>query len=393
MARGDYSVRVSETSRDEVGELARAFNRTAHDLATVDRQRRELVANVEPRAAHAADRAPGRAGEPRRRHRARRPARAPAGPRPGRAARGPGHRPARPGPRRRRQGAAVPRAGHRRTRCSPRPSRRRGSPAARWSTTSGSTRPTWSCGPTPPGCASWSPTSSTTRRGTARRRAGAGDREPGRGPPPHRGHRPGPGRGTGRPRARVRAVRHPQRDRGRWRHRAGPRDRAVGDRPARRKHRVRRSRRRRHRSPGPGRPPGRAARPSHPDRGEAHARTRPGSPVPDRRTPVLAGRRPARVVLAGPRRSWAGVRAPGRARGRAAGGDRAALPGRRHRNLPRPAGRRCRDHGGQRARRRPVHPGLRRDLRAARGRHDAARRRLDHRAEHRHRGGRHACAG
>ncbi|MET0525106.1 MAG: DUF4153 domain-containing protein [Nocardioides sp.] len=46
MARGDYAVRVSETSRDEVGELARAFNRTAHDLAMVDRQRRELVANV-----------------------------------------------------------------------------------------------------------------------------------------------------------------------------------------------------------------------------------------------------------------------------------------------------------------------------------------------------------
>jgi len=46
MARGDYAVRVTETSRDEVGELARAFNRTAQDLATVDRQRRELVANV-----------------------------------------------------------------------------------------------------------------------------------------------------------------------------------------------------------------------------------------------------------------------------------------------------------------------------------------------------------
>jgi len=46
MARGDYAVRVSETSHDEVGELARAFNRTARDLATVDRQRRELVANV-----------------------------------------------------------------------------------------------------------------------------------------------------------------------------------------------------------------------------------------------------------------------------------------------------------------------------------------------------------
>jgi two-component system, OmpR family, sensor histidine kinase BaeS len=46
MARGDYGVRVTETSRDEVGELARAFNRMAHDLAMVDRQRRELVANV-----------------------------------------------------------------------------------------------------------------------------------------------------------------------------------------------------------------------------------------------------------------------------------------------------------------------------------------------------------
>ncbi|WP_435770608.1 DUF4153 domain-containing protein [Nocardioides sp. SYSU DS0651] len=46
MARGDYDVRVTDTSSDEVGELARAFNRMARDLATVDRQRRELVANV-----------------------------------------------------------------------------------------------------------------------------------------------------------------------------------------------------------------------------------------------------------------------------------------------------------------------------------------------------------
>jgi two-component system sensor histidine kinase BaeS len=46
MARGDYSVRVTATSGDEVGELARAFNRMAEDLAAVDRQRRELVANV-----------------------------------------------------------------------------------------------------------------------------------------------------------------------------------------------------------------------------------------------------------------------------------------------------------------------------------------------------------
>jgi two-component system, OmpR family, sensor histidine kinase BaeS len=46
MATGDYAVRVTESSRDEVGDLARAFNTMAHDLATVDRQRRELVANV-----------------------------------------------------------------------------------------------------------------------------------------------------------------------------------------------------------------------------------------------------------------------------------------------------------------------------------------------------------
>lgn len=46
MARGDYDVRIAETSRDEVGQLARAFNTMARDLAGVDRQRRELVANV-----------------------------------------------------------------------------------------------------------------------------------------------------------------------------------------------------------------------------------------------------------------------------------------------------------------------------------------------------------
>ncbi|KAA1400309.1 DUF4153 domain-containing protein [Aeromicrobium ginsengisoli] len=46
MATGDHSVRVAATSRDEVGELARAFNRMAEELAGVDRQRRELVANV-----------------------------------------------------------------------------------------------------------------------------------------------------------------------------------------------------------------------------------------------------------------------------------------------------------------------------------------------------------
>lgn len=46
MATGDYSRRVRATSNDEVGELARAFNRMAADLEAVDQQRRDLVANV-----------------------------------------------------------------------------------------------------------------------------------------------------------------------------------------------------------------------------------------------------------------------------------------------------------------------------------------------------------
>ncbi|HET6625641.1 MAG TPA: ATP-binding protein [Nocardioidaceae bacterium] len=46
MATGDYSRRVCATSRDEVGDLARAFNTMAADLEAVDQQRRDLVANV-----------------------------------------------------------------------------------------------------------------------------------------------------------------------------------------------------------------------------------------------------------------------------------------------------------------------------------------------------------
>ncbi|WP_420112176.1 ATP-binding protein [Pseudactinotalea sp.] len=46
MARGDYSIRVQTNSRDEVGQLAAAFNSMAGDLDALDSQRREMVANV-----------------------------------------------------------------------------------------------------------------------------------------------------------------------------------------------------------------------------------------------------------------------------------------------------------------------------------------------------------
>ena len=46
MARGDHGQRVAASSSDEVGELARAFNAMAADLASADQQRRLLVATV-----------------------------------------------------------------------------------------------------------------------------------------------------------------------------------------------------------------------------------------------------------------------------------------------------------------------------------------------------------
>ncbi|GAA3875160.1 sensor histidine kinase [Streptomyces sedi] len=46
MARGQYERRVRVARRDELGDLAHAFNRMAADLQAADRQRKELVANV-----------------------------------------------------------------------------------------------------------------------------------------------------------------------------------------------------------------------------------------------------------------------------------------------------------------------------------------------------------
>ncbi|PRC54436.1 two-component sensor histidine kinase, partial [Mycobacterium sp. ITM-2017-0098] len=46
MARGDYSARVRATSRDEIGQLATAYNQMAADLGAADEYRRGLIANV-----------------------------------------------------------------------------------------------------------------------------------------------------------------------------------------------------------------------------------------------------------------------------------------------------------------------------------------------------------
>jgi len=46
MAAGGWGQRVTDTSADEVGELARAFNTMAAELAAVDRMRKDLIANV-----------------------------------------------------------------------------------------------------------------------------------------------------------------------------------------------------------------------------------------------------------------------------------------------------------------------------------------------------------
>ena len=162
MARGDYSRRVRATSRDEVGELARAFNRMAADLEAADRERRELIANVShelrtPIAALQAilENLVDGVTEPE-------PATLRTALAPDRAARPAGPRAARPVPHRRRHRAAGPqrRAGRRRPRGRGR--RGRDERAGRAVRRRRARRRRRGPGPTAPGCTRCWPTCSTT---------------------------------------------------------------------------------------------------------------------------------------------------------------------------------------------------------------------------------------
>jgi methyl-accepting chemotaxis protein len=64
MAQGDYDVRVSTSSHDEIGQLATSFNVMAGELEHADQMRRDLIANVSQPRGHSRANAP-----PQRPHR------------------------------------------------------------------------------------------------------------------------------------------------------------------------------------------------------------------------------------------------------------------------------------------------------------------------------------
>ena len=229
MARGDYSGRVRADTSDEVGELARAFNRMAAELATRRPPAARAGGQRQPRAAHAAGRALRRAREPRRRR--RRPTRSTsAGAGPGRADRPPWSPTCSTSPgwtrawHRCGSAAVAGRSPGRRGGGRPRADRPRGAVRRRRPRRRSRSRPTR------PGCASCSPTCSTTRSGTAPPAAGPGHarrstatgggwRSPtrGRASPPPTGSASSSGSG-----------RSPTPTRGGRRHRPGPRHRPLG---------------------------------------------------------------------------------------------------------------------------------------------------------------------
>ena len=376
MARGDYSGRVTATSSDEVGELARAFNRMAEDLAAVDRQRRELVANVShelrtPLAALCAvlenlvdgvaepDPVALRAALDQAERLAALAsdlldlARVDAGEAPLSTTQVPvlellerAVAEARVAGRE----VSVRRPGRRRRRSRSRPTRR-GSTS--WSPTCSTTRP----GTAPPVGSSGSPRSDTATGW----RLEVADEGPG-----HPRRRPGPG---------LRAVRDPGGGRRRRRHRPRPGHRPLGDRPPRRHHPLRRPGAGQHRRPGARRPPARATA-AHPRRQQHRGAVMtdpvqsPAQPRPAAQ-PTVAGcrSRPWTRCSAGsgptPACPATCARSLLQPRRRPAGRHRPAVPGPRARHLRSAAGRRGR---GPRLQRPPpitVHPGLCRAVRAA----------------------------
>ena len=107
MARGDYSIRVRATSRDEIGQLATAFNQMSADLGAADEYRRGLIAQRLARAAHPDHRVACGVGERRRRCRRTRCRDHADGVVADRATRRTGGQPARPLPRRGRGHSAA----------------------------------------------------------------------------------------------------------------------------------------------------------------------------------------------------------------------------------------------------------------------------------------------
>ena len=177
MAGGDYAQRVTAILLGRGGHAGPRVQRDGRRPG----ERRPAAPPARghglARAAHPADRPARPAREPRRRRRAprrRRPARRA---HPGRAAQRPRRRPARPVPDRRRGGAAAPHRGDGRATCcatgSPRPLV--GGRPVRVVARDAPGRP-HRRRPTRPGSPSSSPTSSTTRCGTARPGRGAGRR-------------------------------------------------------------------------------------------------------------------------------------------------------------------------------------------------------------------------
>ena len=335
MAAGDYAVRV-ETVLHRRGRRAGPGvqpdgRRPRHRRPPAPRPGGERL----PRAAHAADRARRRAGEPRRRRDRGRPGHHPGRARPGRAAEHPRRRPARPVPGRRGRGGAGPHRRRRSPSWSRRPSPRRG-PAMR--EVSFDVR-------VEPADLRVDADRSRLHQLLANLLDNAARHSPAGGSGARLGGRVGgvvrlevSDEGAGiapedRERVFVRFGTLPG-PAGRW-HRARPRHRPLGDRPARGADRPGRPGRGRVRCPVPGRAPPAGPDPPHPVVREEPTHDaphptppRPAPPTPPRPATAAGSRRrggPLRLAVARPRRPGPARRPAGLRRHRGLRGAHAAL--------------------------------------------------------------------